>query len=78
VVEIPGSMPFEITASARGAAEAVNCFLTARDVLPELPDPIRSADFEGLAGVSIAEVREGLRRVAGTQLAEGELVIQAR
>jgi hypothetical protein len=78
VVEIPGSMPFEITASARGAAEAVNCFLTARDVLPELPDPIRTADFEGLAGVSIAEVREGLRRVAGPQLAEGELVIRTR
>lgn len=78
VLEIPGSMPFEITASSRGEPESVNCFLTSRDVMPELPDPIRSADFEGLEGVSIAEVREGLRRAAGAQIPEGELLIQAR
>jgi hypothetical protein len=78
VLEIPGAMPFEITASERGALESVNCFLTARDVMPELPDTFRRADFEGLEGVSIAELREGLRRVAGTPVPEGELVIQAR
>ncbi len=78
VLEIPGAMPFEITASTRGETEVVNCFLTARDVLAELPDPIRTADFEGLSGVSISQVREGLRRVAGAQVAEGELLIRAR
>lgn len=77
-LEVPGAMPFQIVAATRGVSERVGCFLTRRDVLDELPDRIRAADFEALERVSMADLREGIHSVAGGEVAEAEIDLAAR
>ena len=75
VVEVPGEMPFEITASQSGVTELVSCFLTEQDILPWLPDPLGAADFEELGRISTSELRHSFRRAAGGAVGEAELAI---
>lgn len=77
LVNLPGSMPFDITAAGAGTSETVTCFATPQDVMVQLPDQIKAFDFEDLDILSIQEVRDTFKSVAGTNLGESQFNIEA-
>ena len=56
----------------------MNCFLTSQDVLRELPEPVRSADFENLGSASIVDLRQEIHNTVGGDVDEAELEIRVQ
>lgn len=77
-IDIPGNMPFAVTASERGIPETIGCFTTEREVLKDLPTNIRVLDFVNLDVKSMEDIRNSLERVAGSSLSEAYFQIKTQ
>lgn len=77
-VQLPGNMPFDITADQNGKTEYVTCFASAQNVYHDLPNVIRTYDFEDLDIRSIEEVRQGFAAASNGQADEAQIAIRTR
>ncbi|MDO9599364.1 MAG: DUF4384 domain-containing protein [Azoarcus sp.] len=77
-LQLPGEMRFQFVANSKGVREQVACFGAERDLMPELPGAVVGTDFENLSVSSLERIREAYRRVAGTDLAEGNFNVDVR
>jgi len=77
-IELPGNMPFEVTASKNGEPETLGCFTTEKEVLDELPTHIRVLDFVSLDVKSMQDIRESLGGLAGKTMSEAYFQIKTR
>jgi hypothetical protein len=77
-LQLPGEMRFQFVANSKGVREQVACFGAERDLMPELPGAVVGTDFENLSVSSLERIRDAYRRVAGTDLAEGNFNVDVR
>jgi len=74
-IEIPGEMPFKITASDRGLSETIACFGTPTHVQNNLPLLLRNKDFEPMRAKTLEEIKNGYQKASQT-LAESYYSIE--
>lgn len=77
-IELPGNMPFEVTASKNGQPETLGCFTTEREILDELPNNIRVLDFVSLDVNSMDDIRNSVGKLAGNSMSEAYFQIKTR
>lgn len=77
-LHLPGAMKFHLIANSRGAAEHLTCFATEKDVMAELPAPLRGTDFEPMQQASLEQVRQAFQAASHGNLTEGNLHVQAQ
>jgi len=77
-IELPGNMPFEVTAAKNGEPETLGCFTTKKEILEELPTRIRVLDFVSLDVKSMQDIRESVGSLSGTSMAEAYFQIKTR
>lgn len=77
-VKLPGNMPFDITANENGKTEYVTCFASAQNVYHDLPNAIRTYDFEDLDIRSIDDIRQGFAAASNGQADEAQIAIRTR
>lgn len=70
-LELPGKLPFEITANENGQTEYIACFQAKQDIYSSLPSGLRKGDFTPLDAKSLEEIRKIFRQVAGGDYGEG-------
>jgi len=70
-INLPGEMPFEVTASKKGKTETLQCFSTTREVLGDLSTSISVLDFVDLDVDNFAEIKENFKQIVGASLGEG-------
>lgn len=77
-LQLPGNMPFDITASEQGASETITCFASAKNVYHDLPMAVRTYDFEDLEVRSIDDIRNGFASASNGGAVEAQFVIRTR
>jgi len=77
-IELPGNMPFEVTAAKNGEPETLGCFTTEKEILDELPTRIRVLDFVSLDVKSMQDIRESVGNLSGNTMAEAYFQIKTR
>jgi peptidoglycan hydrolase-like protein with peptidoglycan-binding domain len=75
---IPGQMRFQMAASDKGIPETVACFAAPVEVLAQLPQPFNAPDFEGIAGVSLEQVKAVIIGASGPELGEARYMIDVQ
>jgi len=70
-INLPGAMPFEVTASEKGITETLQCFSTTREVLADLSTSISVLDFVDLDVNNFSEIKDNFKQIAGASLGEG-------
>lgn len=78
VIELPGNMPFEVTASKNGEPETLGCFTTEKEILDDLPNRIRVLDFVSLDVKSMQDIRESVDKLSGSSMSEAYFQITTR
>ncbi len=73
---IPGRIfPFEFTLTEPAGVDLVKCFASPRDVINDLPAPLRSPEVTPLPTGTAQRLRDVFARVGGAQISEASLVI---
>lgn len=75
---LPGTSPFEMSASTEGRTEAVTCIRTSRDVMNELPDAVKVLDFVKLQVTNMNEIRESFTTLEGADVTSNTFEIKTR
>ena len=73
---IPGRLfPFDFTITEPVGVDLVKCFASKRDVLKDLPKPLRRLEVEPLPAGMIQRLRDAFARTRASRVSEASLVI---
>ncbi len=78
---IPGSnfpsgiYPFELTLTEPAGVELIKCFASTRDVIKDLPEPLRRPEVAPLPAGMASRLRDAFARARGAEVSEASLVI---